>query len=240
MICSRHHPLSPALQWPESDDGPSSKLPCQITFGSVAAKTGSVALPARNTTAAAASWESFMATSPWLAASRNDGCSVFRPANEGDVPPLPFLISCRRGSSACLSGERGQMPPFCLRPRTRGAGRATCGGSPSGNALRENQRSTALAATAVLLSGRVSKPKSDRSPYGRRRCGEALLNEWKCALAYERSTSVRAVPLCSSNTAKGVPRERALYALLTLLTGLCQLVDRFAGRLLGCRRVHIF
>src|SRR5438105_13123951 len=132
MVCSLHQPLSPALQWPVSEPAPSSKSPLQTTFGSVAAKAGSVALPARNTTAAAASWESFIGTSPWLAASRNDGCSVFRSANEEDVPPLPFLDSCRRGLSACLSGNRGQAPPFQLRPRTRAAGRTTCGGSPPG------------------------------------------------------------------------------------------------------------
>src|SRR5437868_15089213 len=99
MICSLHHPLSPALQCPESDDRPSSKSPLQITSGlSVAARAPSVAVAARNTTRAAAGGESFVGASPWLAASRNDGCSVFRLPNQGSVPPLPPTDSRRQGS----------------------------------------------------------------------------------------------------------------------------------------------
>src|SRR5436853_6858390 len=119
MVCSLHQPLSPALQWPVSEPTPSSKSPLQTTFGSVAAKAGSVALPARNTTAAAASWESFIGTPPWLAASRNGGCSAFRSANEVDVPPLPSLDCCSRGSSKRLSGERGHILPVEPRAHTR-------------------------------------------------------------------------------------------------------------------------
>ena len=99
--------------------------------GAVQTWAASEALPARKATAAAASWESFIGASPWLAASRNDECSVFRSANEEDVPPLPSLDCGSRGSSKCLSGKRGQTPPFTPRARTRGAARATCGGSPS-------------------------------------------------------------------------------------------------------------
>src|SRR2546430_9551876 len=105
---------------------------CGRTFtaaGAVQTWAASEALPARKATAAAAIWESFIGTSPWLAASRNGECSPFGLANEVDVPPLPSLVSGSRGSSECLSGERGQAFPLGLRPRTRGPARATCGGS---------------------------------------------------------------------------------------------------------------
>src|SRR5438309_859045 len=126
---------------------------CGRTFtaaGAVQTWAASEALPARKATAAAAIWESFIGSSPWLAASRNGECFPFGLANEVDEPPLPSSVSGSRGSSVRLSGERGQTSPLGSRPRTRGPARVTCGRSPPGNALREIRRCTGEARPGAL------------------------------------------------------------------------------------------
>src|SRR5207253_125909 len=127
LVSSVHQPCAPATQWPVREPAPSSRHALQTTFESVAAQAGSVALPARNTTAAAASWESFIGTSPWLAASRNGGCSAFRSANEGGVPALPSPVSRSRGFPRRLSGIRGEIPRFTYGRAPAGTGRRTHG-----------------------------------------------------------------------------------------------------------------
>src|SRR6266849_3855569 len=135
--------------------------------GAVQTWAASEALPARKATVAAAIWESFIAASPWLAASRNGGCFSLRSANEEDVPPLPSTVSCSRGSSVRLSGERGQTSPLGLRPRTRASARNTCGGSPSADALRE--KSALYGLRCACSPAERPRRQASRRPPPRRR-----------------------------------------------------------------------
>src|SRR2546428_1513548 len=171
--------------------------------GAVETWAASEALPARNTTAAAASWESFIGASPWLAASRNGGCFPFRSANEGDEPALPWTVCGRRGSSARISGDRGQRSPLGARPPTRGPARTTCGGSPSGNALPEDRRSTGYAGAGASRHGQGRKPCPAWRPSGSKRPPEALLDTQGSAFHLGRSTGGAPLPL-------GVPRRASI------------------------------
>src|SRR6266849_766123 len=182
---------------------PCGACACGRTFtaaGAVQTWAASEALPARKATAAAAIWESFIGASPWLAASRNGGCFPFRSANEVDVPPLPFSVSGSRGSSARISGGPGQTSPLGPRPRTRAPAGATCGGSPAGNALRENRRSTGCAGAGAPLHGQGGRRVSARLPDRRKRPIEALLYRRSGAFPPGDSTCGGALPLDARGT----------------------------------------
>src|SRR5712692_10235944 len=201
---------------------PCGTCACGRTFtaaGAVQTWAASEALPARKATAAAASWESFIGASPWLAASRNGGCFPFRSANEVDVPPLPSSVSGSRGSSARISGGRGQTSPLGPRPRTRTPAGPTCGGSPAGNALREDRRSTGCAGAGAPLHGQGGRRLAARWPDHRKRSTEALL--------YRRSAFPPGQSTCGGALLLDAARNRRLR-------------DRQGGRLLARRGVLMF
>src|SRR5713101_3248678 len=202
---------------------PCGACACGRTFtaaGAVQTWAASEALPARKATAAAAIWESFIGASPWLAASRNGGCFPFRSANEVDVPPLPSSVSGSRGSSGRISGGRGQTSPLGLRPRTRAPVRPTCGGSPAGNALREDRRSTGCAGAGAPLHGQGGRRLAARWPDHRKRSTEALLYWRSGAFPPGQST-------CGGALLLDAARNRRLR-------------DRQGGRLLARRGVLMF